>query len=169
MEPSQNLCYARKRASFLSVGAVCTVHLTALPADMVSYNPCLWVLVPCYRKMMLALRGALGVPCLQPSCAVERPRGSYYFSCLSEADWKNLFPFIAWVAAEPAQIDSAEVVSRPCLVLFMILSVVLLIISVLFLLLIISCLYLYRRKTVSFPYVFRMPRTHSLGHLWMLP
>lgn len=55
------------------------------------------------------------------------------------------------MATEPEQIDSAEVVSRPCLVLFMILSVVLLIIFVLFLLLIISCLYLYRRKTVSFP------------------
>lgn len=40
VEPSQNLCDAGKCASFLAVGAVFTVHLPALSANMASYNPC---------------------------------------------------------------------------------------------------------------------------------
>lgn len=131
------------------MGQFATVHLTVLPTNVASHNPYPWVLVPCYRKVGHALRGALGVLCLQPSWAAERSRGSYCSSCLSGADWHKLLPSIAWLATEPEQNDSAEVVNKSFRVFFMMHSLVLLIISVLFFLLVIWSFYSYRGKTVS--------------------
>lgn len=118
---------------------------------------------------MLALREALRAQCLQPSCAAERSVDSYGFPCLSGADWHKLFPFVACVAAELEQFDSAEAVSKLCLVLYMNLSVVLLIIYVLLLLLVICCLYPYR---CLFSVCFQSAShsaTLSPDLLWMLP
>lgn len=80
-------------------------------------------LVPCYRNTVHALRGAL--LSLQPSWAAER--GSYFPSCLSGADWHKLLPYIARLATKPEQNDSAEVVRKSFLLLFIMCSLVLLI------------------------------------------
>lgn len=155
------------RFFFLLVGTFFTVPLTALPANVTVYNPCFWGAGVClitgqWHSQWGKAWGEYHECSPPPQQQQDQEVPSAFPGSLDQV-CTNIFPFIAWVATEPEdeQDDSAEAVSKRCLVLFVILSVALLIIAVLYLLLFISCLYPYRCKTAYFLYVTALHRTVS--------